>query len=192
MGRTIDLTSELSERAQGKKTLGPNWRCVSAAARLYRRPVAPPRGLCWLFPDTPFLQISRPIALPTTNPSECGRRLASFLSPEMKLTDEARPRSISISADFGLISEIERLQYQAYFAHDTEALASLLACEIVPFVHERLGAIYVCVVRPNFRAHQARISIAKALWAVRKYPREEVAKRIPDDRVLTPGVAARS
>ena len=183
MGRTIDLTSELSERAQGNKLL-------DLIGDVYRRRPIYTDGR-WLlhepaggFPYTPFLQISRPIALSTTSPSECGRRLASFLSPEMKLTDEARPRPISISADFGLISEIERLQYQAYFAHDTEALASLLACEIVPFVRERLGATHVCVVRPNFKAHQARISIAKALWAVRKYPREEVAKRISDDRVL--------
>jgi hypothetical protein len=136
------------------------------------------------FQFDPFLQISRPITLSTTSPTECGSRLAAFLSSDMKLTEEERPRSIQIDSEFGLITDIERLQYRAYFASDVRSLGAILADEITPFVRERFGATHVCVVRPNYKAHQARISIAKAFWAIRKYPQEEIPKRIVEDGVL--------
>ena len=138
LGRTIDLTTELSERALGNKLL-------DFIGDVYRQRPVHSDGR-WLlhepdtgFPYTPFLHIGAPISLSATGPAECGTRLASFLSSDLKLADEKRPRSFQIAGGLGLITEIERLQYEAYFAADTVSLASILANEIIPFVQTIWG-----------------------------------------------------
>jgi hypothetical protein len=135
------------------------------------------------FPADPFLRISGPMSL-EGEIGEVGRRVASFLSPDMKFTEETRPKSIDVTSQYGLISEIERLQYEAYFATSETELASILAKKIIPFLKARLGATHCCVVRPNLKLQQTRLSLVKALWAVSMFSRGEAQKKITVERVL--------
>lgn len=182
MSRVVDLTDQLGDAYPA----GPMSDMVYRAFR--QRPVLqngrwllkePPGGLG----ADPFLQIGRPIAL-NVDRAEFGRRVAAFLSPDMQFTDQTRPQSVSVTSGFGLISELERLQYEVYFAVGQAELATVLATKVAPFVTEKLGASHCCVVRPSLKLQQTRISLVKAWWALSTFPKDEMARRVTVDRVL--------
>lgn len=184
MSRIVDLTDQLGDAYPA----GPMSDMVYRAFR--QRPVS--RSGRWLLEEPlgglnadPFLQIGRPIAL-DGNLAEFGRRVAGFLSPDMQFTDQTRPSSVPVTSGFGLISDLERLQYEVYFAVGQAELATVLATKVAPFVTARLGATHCCVVRPSLKLQQTRISLAKAWWALSTFPKDEMARRVTVDRVLDP------
>lgn len=183
MPRTIDLTEQLGDACRAPKIQ----EMFDAAYR--QRPIfdgarwllhEPPNG----FQPDPFLHISGAMALAAIDHREIGRRIATFLSPDLQFTPETRPQRVSISEGYGLISEIEELQYDAYLAKDAQALSIIIADKIIPYVASELGATHCCVIRPNVKAQQKRISLAKAYWAASAFPRGDMLKRVVDDKVL--------
>ncbi|TAJ82890.1 hypothetical protein [Reyranella sp.] len=184
MSRIVDLTEQLGDGYPA----GPMSDMVYSAFR--RRPVLktgrwileePPGG----FNADPFLQIGQPIAL-DGHLDDFGRRVAAFLSPDMQFTDRTRPRSVTATSGFGLISELERLQYEVYFARDRADVATVLSKKVAPFLTKRLGATHCCVVRPSLKLQQMRLSLAKAWWALSTFPKNDIARRVTVDRVLDP------
>jgi len=184
LARVVDLTDQLGEAYPA----GAMSEMVYSAFR--RKPVC--KGGRWMLEEPPgglsadpFLQIGRPLALDGHLP-EFGRRVAAFLSPDVQFTDQTRPSTVPVTSKFGLISELEQLQYEVYFALDQAELATVLATKVAPFLTEKLGATHCCVIRPSLKIQQTRISLVKAWWALSTFPKDEMARRVTVDRVLDP------
>lgn len=181
--RNVDLTHEIGEGCRKpvmQAMFDTAYRC---------RPTFD--GTRWLlqeplggFQTEPLLRIGSTMPLDAANSRDVGERIARFLSPDLKFSPENRPKEVRISKGYGAISEIEALQYEAYLAIDAATLASTITDKIIPYVRETLGATHCCVVRPNLKAQQTRISLAKTYWAASVFPRAQLQQKIVEERVL--------
>ncbi|MBY0318306.1 MAG: hypothetical protein K2X72_06240 [Reyranella sp.] len=183
MTRSVDLTTALPEAFAGSK-LPEIFETAFG-----RRPIR--KAAQWVleepsagFSVAPLLQVSGPMPIETERYNEVAVRVASFVSRELRATAEDRPKSIQIAGGFGLITELEEMQLRAFLAHDDEELVRILVRDVFPFVVDKFQVTHVCVVRPNLKPQQERLSLAKLLWARDTFGESDFGKRVLEDRVL--------
>lgn len=182
MSRKLDLTRMLSPTA--------NMGAIGDTFYQGYRQRPTHDGARWLFeePSTglhppPLLTVSNAIFLESQQLGPIARRIASFLSSEFY---KGRPPVPELhgSKGYGLLSELEHIHLDTFFADPDKELVQRLSESLLPFMIKKLGATHVCVVRPNHHAQQSRLSLLKFFWACQAFGLGAVPEKIQKDRTL--------
>ncbi len=180
--RTLDLSSLLHSSAN-MTTLGDAFE-----GGFRRRPERIQNR--WIFTEpvggmqpNPLLTVGAAIELKSNDFGEVARRVASFLSMEF---DKDRPPTptLRISKGYGLLSEMEQICIDVFFAKPGDEQRQRIQHGLLPFMVEKFGTSHVCVVRPNYSATQKRLSLLKMFWATQAFGAQSLQQKVMNERVL--------